>query len=151
MRRVLVLAAFFAAELAAQPVYKSTLPDGRVIYGDRPDPAAVKVEESMPDTSPRGIGGLSPQEAQTLREMEAARLRRESDDAKVQARLQALQKAVVEAEAARAHGKEPLPGEHLGTVGGGARLNDSYWARQRSLDEAVEKARRDLEAARSAR
>jgi len=83
--------------------------------------------------------------------MEAARLRRESDDAKVQARLQALQKAVVEAEAAQAHGKEPLPGEHLGTVGGGARLNDSYWARQRSLDEAVGKARRDLEAARSAR
>jgi hypothetical protein len=150
MRRVLVLAAFFAAELAAQPVYKSTLPDGRVIYGDRPDPAAVKVEESTPDTSARGIGGLTPQEAQALREMEAARLRRESDDAKVQSRLQALQKAVADAEAAQADGKEPLPGEHLGTVGGGARLNDSYWARQRSLDEAVEKARRELDAARAA-
>jgi len=145
MRRALLLAALFAGELAAQPVYKSTLPDGRVIYGDRPDPAAAKVEESTPDTSNRGIGGVTPREAQALEELESARAGREGESAK----LRALQKAVTDAEAAQAAGKEPLPGERLGTSGGASRLNESYWERQRSLDDAVEKARRDLEAARS--
>jgi hypothetical protein len=145
-----MLAAFIAALLAltpvsAQVVYKSTLPDGRVVYGDKPDPAAVKVEESIPDTSRRGLGGSTPREAEALQQMEKARAARESADARVQAAYRALQ----EAEAARDGGKEPLPSERIGTAGGGSRLNESYEARQRQLDAAVEKARRDLEAARS--
>ena len=147
MRRALVLAALFAGGAAAQPVYKSTLPDGRVIYGDQPDPAAVKVEQSTPDTSDRGIGGAAPREAEALKELEKARLGREGEDAKIQV----LQKTLLDAEAAQAAGKEPLPGERIGTAGGTSRLNDSYWERQRSLDEAVEKARRELQDARSAR
>lgn len=147
MRRALVLAALFAGGAAAQPVYKSTLPDGRVIYGDQPDPAAVKVEQSTPDTSDRGIGGTAPREAEALKELEKARLGREGEDAKIQV----LQKTLLDAEAAQAAGKEPLPGERIGTAGGTSRLNDSYWERQRSLDEAVEKARRELQDARSAR
>ena len=145
MRRALLLAALFSGELAAQPVYKSTLPDGRVLYGDQPDPAAVKVEESTPDTSSRGLGGVTPREAQALEDLEKARLGREGEDA----RLHALQNTLHDAEAAQAAGKEPLPGERIGTAGGASRLDDSYWARQRQLDQAVEKARRDLEAARS--
>src|SRR6185503_7848557 len=100
--RRLMLAAFIAALLAltpvsAQVVYKSTLPDGRVVYGDKPDPAAVKVEESIPDTSRRGLGGSTPREAEALQQMEKARAARESADARVQAAYRALQ----EAEAAR--------------------------------------------------
>ena len=145
MKRALLLLAFIAAPAAAQVVYKSTLPNGRVVYGDKPDPAAVKVEESTPDTSLRGIGGSTPREAETLQQMEKARTERESADARVQAAYRKLQ----DAEAARAAGKEPLPGETIGIAGGGTRLNESYDARQRQLDEAVERARRDLEAARS--
>ena len=145
MRRALLLAALFAGELAAQPVYKSTLPDGRVIYGDQPDPAAAKVEESRPDTSSRGIGGITPGEAQALEQMEKTRRERDSSDA----RLQALQKTLLDAEAAQAAGKEPLPGERIGIAGGASRLDDSYWARQRALEDAVLKARRDLDEARA--
>ena len=150
MKRAFLLLGFVGGlaalpPLAAQVVYKSTLPDGRVVYGDKPDPAAVKVEESIPDTSRRGIGGSTPREAEVLQEMEKARVGREGADARVQAAYKALQ----EAEAARAAGKEPLPGERIGTAGGGSRLNEAYDARQRQLDEAVEKARRDLEQARS--
>jgi len=146
-----MLAAFIAALLAltpvsAQVVYKSTLPDGRVVYGDKPDPAAVKVEQSTPDTSLRGIGGSTPRETEVLQQMEKARVGREGADARVQAAYRKLQ----DAEAARAAGKEPLPSERIGTAGGGSRLNESYDARQRQLDEAVERARRDLEQARSA-
>src|SRR5689334_9790700 len=147
MRNALLLAlALMLQPVAAQTVYKSTLPDGRVIYGDKPDPAAAKVEQSVPDTSNRGIGGTTPREAEALRDMGSARAARESSDE----RVRAAQKALQEAEAARAAGKEPLPGERIGTAGGGSRLNEAYDARQRSLDDAVERARRDLEQARSA-
>jgi hypothetical protein len=152
MKHALLLAASIAGlmalpPLAAQVVYKSTLPDGRVVYGDKPDPTAVKVEQSVPDTSSRGLGGSTPREAETLQEMEKARAAREGADEQVQAAYRALQ----DAQAARAAGKEPLPGERIGTAGGGSRLNESYEQRQRELDEAVEKARRDLDQARAAK
>ena len=141
-------AALLAASAAAQTMYKSTLPDGRVVYGDKPDPKAVKVEPITPDTSKGGIGGVTtPGESQALRQMQGAREAREG----AEARIQKAQKALADAEAARAAGVEPLPGERIGTSGGASRLTESYDARQRQLEQAVEKAQRDLDAARSAR
>ena len=52
------------------------------------------------------------------------------------------QQALKAAEQARDAGKEPLPGERTGTAGGGSRLNDAYYERQRKLEQDVEKARR---------
>lgn len=149
MTKILVAVAAFAAAALVQPamaqtLYKSTLPNGRVIYGDRPAPGAVKVEESKPDTSNKGIGGTSPTERNTVRTLEQAREQREGGQDSVRSADQALK----DAEAARLAGKEPLPGERIGTAGGASRLNESYFERQRSLDAAVEKARADLENAR---
>jgi hypothetical protein len=149
MKNPIVSGVLLAAALALQPVtaqvvYKSTLPDGRVVYGDKPDPSAVQVEQSTPDTSRGGIGGPTPREAEALRESESAR----AGAAVAPDRVRAAQKALQDAEAARAAGKEPLPGERIGTAGGGSRLNESYDQRQRQLEEAVERARRDLEQAR---
>jgi hypothetical protein len=143
-----VALALLMTSAAAQTMYKSTLPDGRVVYGDKPDPSAVKVEPITPDTSKGGIGGATtPGESQTLRQMQGARETREG----AEARVQNAQKALEAAEAARTAGVEPLPGERIGTAGGASRLTESYDARQRQLEQAVEKARRDLDAARSAR
>ena len=151
-RNVVTAAGFLAAALLLQPavaqtLYKSTLPDGRIVYGDKPAPDAVKVEETRPDVSKGGIGGVTSREQDALKEMEKARLQREAGGDKVQAAEQALRNA----EAARAAGKEPLPGERIGTAGGASRLNEAYDDRQRKLEEAVEKARRELEQARSGR
>jgi hypothetical protein len=55
--------------------------------------------------------------------------------------------ALKNAEAALAAGKEPLPGERTGTVGGGSRLNEAYFARQKSLEDAVAAARKRVEEA----
>jgi hypothetical protein len=129
---------------AAQTLYKSIMPDGRVIYGDKPAPGAAKVEETKADISKGGIGGSTQREAEALKELEKARLKRDGGEASVQAAEQALRNA----EAARAAGKEPLPGERIGTAGGSSRLGELYYDRLRKLDEAVEKARRDLEQAR---
>src|SRR5258706_15201301 len=62
------------AAAAAQVLYKSILPDGRIVYGDKPAPGAAKVIESRPDTSKAGIGGTSPREAQLLEEFRKARI-----------------------------------------------------------------------------
>jgi len=143
MKRIVVAGGMLAAALALQPagaqvLYKSVLPDGRVVYGDKPDPGATKVEEQKPDISKRGLGGSTPREAEALKAMEESRAKREATEEKGRS----AQDAVRAAEQARAAGKEPLPGERTGTAGGGSRLNDSYYERQRKLDEDVEKARR---------
>jgi hypothetical protein len=150
-RSVVILASFIIAALlqpaVAQTLYKSTLPDGSVVYGDKPAPDAVKVEETRPDVSKGGIGGTTPREAEALKQMETARGKREESESKVEA----AEKALRDAEAARAAGKEPLASERIGTAGGASRITDDYYARQKKLDDAVEKARRELDQLRSGR
>src|SRR6266581_3132221 len=169
------LIATFGLPLAAasQVLYKSILPDGRIVYGDKPAPGAAKVIESRPDTSKAGIGGTSPREAQLLEEFRKARIQREEKEEK----LRAAEKALREAEAAREAGGEVLPGERLGIARrgkgagtgtgtgtgtdtgtgtgtspeAGSRLTDTYWERQKKLEDDAEQARRELEAARSGR
>jgi hypothetical protein len=151
MKRIVVVtggilaAALLLQPAAAQVLYKSTMPDGRIIYGDKPADDAVKVEETRLETKKGGIGGTSPREQEALKDLEKARQQREAGGEKVQAAEQALRNA----EAARAAGKEPLEGERIGTAGGASRLGESYYERQRKLEEAVERARRELDAARS--
>ncbi|MGH8634961.1 MAG: DUF4124 domain-containing protein [Burkholderiales bacterium] len=140
-----ILAALLAQPAVAQTLYKSTLPDGRIVYGDKPAPDAVKVEETRPDVSKGGIGGTTQREQEALKDLEKARLQREGGQETVRAAEQALKNA----EAARAAGTEPLPSERIGTAGGASRLNEAYDERQRKLEEAVDKARRELDQARS--
>jgi len=142
-----LIAALLLLPAAAQVFYKSTMPDGSIVYGDKPAPDAVKVEETRPDISKRGIGGTTPREKEVLRDLEKSRAQREAGQDKVQAAEQALRNA----EAARTGGKEPLENERIGTAGGSSRLNETYYDRQRKLEEAVEKARSELEAARAGR
>jgi hypothetical protein len=141
----LIFVVLLALPAAAQTLYKSTMPDGRVIYGDKPAQDAAKVEETRPDISKGGIGGSTPREAAALNQLEKGRQQREMKDD----RVSNAEKAVRSAEAARDAGKEPLPGERIGTAGGASRLTDAYWQRQKNLEENVEKARRSLEQAPS--
>ena len=138
----LIVLALLVQPVAAQTVYKSTMPDGSVVFGDQPQPDAVKVESSTPDTSDTGVQVLQPGAAEELQQMEAARKQGESSgDGQRQA-----EEALRNAEAALANGKEPLPGERVGTAGGASRLTDSYWARQRKLEQNVVDARKRAKA-----
>lgn len=51
------------------------------------------------------------------------------------------------AQSARELGVEPLPGERIGTAGGGSRLSEEYWQRQKRLEDDVERARKRLDEA----
>jgi hypothetical protein len=141
----LLAAALLLQPAVAQTLYKSTMPDGSVVYGDKPAPDAVKVEETRPDIKKGGIGGITAREKEALKELEKTRLQREAGQDKVRVAEQALR----DAEAARAAGKEPLASERLGTAGGGSRITDAYYERQKKLDADVENARRELDQARS--
>src|SRR5262245_32510399 len=140
MRQVMLcacaaVALMSAAASWAQVIYKSTMPDGRVIYGEKAVPGAKKVEEIVPQTGKTGVGGAAtPAEKQQLQERANQRQQDEARQQQIRDAEQALQNA----EAARAAGKEPLPGERLGTAGGAAnRLSDAYWERQKALEDAV--------------
>ena len=150
-RLVLALAALIglalSPPLAAQSLYKSTMPDGRVRYGDAPVPGAAKVEEIQADTPKGEPGDTAARERQALKDLEKERLQREGAQEKVRAAEQRLR----DAQAARDNGKEPLPSERIGTAGGASRLNDAYFQRQRMLEEAVGKAQREVDEARAGR
>jgi hypothetical protein len=129
----------------AQTMYKSTMPDGQVIYGDKPVPGAAKVESPKAPAS-KGITPSTKREAATLQQLEADRARQNAAEGQVRAAQQALN----EAEANLAAGKEPLEGERIGTAKSGAsRLTDAYWERQKALESAVEQARQQLESVKA--
>lgn len=130
----------------AQVNYKSTMPDGRIIYGDKPVPGAAKVDELKPAAT-QGITPPSAKEQGVLSDLERARENREGKDN----RVRAAQEAVTRAEAALAAGKEPLASERIGTAGGGQRLTEEYFERQKRLEAEVARARAELVNARSDR
>jgi hypothetical protein len=133
----------WATWASAQVIYKSTMPDGRVIYGTEPVHGAKRVETMKPaDTT--GVKPVGPKDEKALQQLEVQREQRATRDNEIQQAEQALR----DAEAAQASGKEPLPGERLGTAGGASRLTDEYWERQKALSDAVADARKRLEAVR---
>ena len=136
----------WAASSWAQIIYKSTMPDGRVIYGAEPAPGAKRVETIKPKTETTGVRPVGPKDEKRLQQRETQR----EQQATRQNEGQQAEQALRDAEAAQAAGKEPLPGERQGTAGGASRLTDEYWERQKALADAVAEARKRLDEMRGA-
>ena len=141
---VLLLAASGAF---AQAMYKSTMPDGKVIYGEKPAPGAQRVETIASPPPKTGITVVTP--AEKTQVDERIRQRSAAENAK-QRELDDARRQLQQAETALEAGKEPLPGERIGTAGGASRLTDAYFERQKKLEQAVESARARLEKAQQA-
>ena len=149
LERILPLSCLLVAALcpqlaAAQLNYKSTMPDGKVIYGDKPVPGAVKVDQLKAPTT-KGITGPSAKESAVLSDLEKSRAARDARESKVRA----AEDAVSKAEAALAAGKEPRAGERIGTASGGSRLTEGYLERIKQLEQDVAKTRANLASARA--
>ncbi len=129
----------------AQVIYKSTMPDGRVIYGTEPAHGAKRVETMKPAET-TGVRPVGPKDARVLQQRETQREQQTTRQNQTQQAEQALR----DAQAAQAAGKEPLPGERQGTAGGASRLTDEYWERQKALEAAVAEARKRLDEMRGA-
>ena len=141
---VLLAAVSFAASGAfAQALYKSTMPDGRVIYGEKPVDGAKRVDTVKPPPPKSGITTVT---AEEKRRVEEQAKKRAAVDRTQNVRDDARQR-LQQAEAARDAGKEPQPGERIGTAGGASRLTDAYHARQAGLEKAVQDARKQADQA----
>ena len=131
-----------AAGISAQVVYKSTMPDGRVIYAEKPDPSAKRVDRIEPPPAKTGTTIITPEEV--ARAENLARERAAATAAK-QGDLDDARKQLQKAQAARDAGKEPLPGERIGTAGGANRLTEAYHTRQKALEDALTAARKRVD------
>jgi hypothetical protein len=138
----MLILALCTASAGAQTIYKSIMPDGKIVYGEKPATGAKKVETIEAPPAKTGVTAATPQE-----QARAAELRQQRQTARAEPASQAedARIALKNAEAAREAGREPLPDERQGLAGGGSRLTESYFGRQKSLDEAVEAARRRVE------
>ena len=166
-----VAAPFAAAEdvVASAPstggatvIYRQVLPNGRVVYSDKPIKGAkldhtLTVEQPIkgnlwttdsgaraeipPQTKPTPIKSVnvvpSPGQKKTVADADSEVIRAEMllEDAKKR----------------KEAGVEPLPGERSGTASGGSRLNDAYVARQKALARDVEQAEAALKQAMAER
>ena len=128
----------------AQTVFKSTMPDGKVVYGEKAVPGATKVETIEPPPPKTGVTSLTPEEKARAEQLSRDRANAAKTAAAGQDKVGEARKQLQQAEAAREAGKEPLPNERQGIAGGGSRLNDAYFARQKALEEAVANARKRL-------
>lgn len=133
----------------ATTVYRQVMPDGRIIYSDKPVKGA-KIDETItadpatnswtPDTgkppaippkverTPVNKLPVAPQAGKTVT----------FDDAN--ASVIKAEMLLEDAKKRQETGVEPLPGERTGTVSGHSRLNEAYQARQRFLADEVDEA-----------
>ena len=136
----------------AQQIKKYITPDGKTIYSDVPVPGAREAGSVAP---PPPVDPEELEEAEAAAREEARRAnesaaQRQQESAGV-ASIEAAEQQLEEARNTLAAGKEPLPGERRGTAGGGSRLTDAYFKRQRANEQAVRDAEKALEEARSRR
>ncbi len=136
---LIVLSCWTWAAYAQPFYYESMMPDGRRVIGDKPAPGAKSVKQI-----PLRAGNISAPlstPAQAPAPGSAADQAAGGADAEVRSAQQELDAAKASLEA----GKEPLPGERIGTAGGASRLNDAYFQRQKALEETVASAQKRLD------
>lgn len=139
---ILIAFALAAATAQAQGVFRSTMPDGRIIYGDKPAPGAKESKEVT----------LQPNIAEPPKVTVPAPSPQQKDFDKADADVKKAQDDLDRARAARAAGDEPQEGERTGIArAGGSRLNDEYAKRIKSLDDAITAAQARLDEALSRR
>ena len=136
----------------AQVPKKYITPDGKTIYSDVPVPGAREVGEIAPPPKldPEG-GGEAEQAARTDAERAREAEKRLQEGSSQQDRIQAAEAQLERARNTLANSREPLPGERIGVAGGGSRLTDAYYERQKANERAVEQAQEELDAARAGR
>ena len=145
---LLTALALLASLAHAQTVFRSEMPDGRVVYGDKPAPGAKDVKQitlpppnisatpqpAAPASKPAPNSASAPAPGATKSPVETA-------DAQVTRAEEELKAA----KAALAAGRNEQEGDRVGMVGGRARLSESYFERIKSLEADVAAAQKKLD------
>lgn len=150
LARLIVASLLLGALPALAQVYKNVMPDGRIIYSDKPMKGAGKshaVEMPPPPTDAdkaRAIQRVQEDARQRQELQERLDVRRKKLD-EAESKVAKARQTLAAAELALEQGRTPMPGEMLGTVGPNARPSEGYLARVANLERAVENARKALE------
>lgn len=153
----IVAALLCSGAIAQDRIYKVRLPDGRILFTDRPPPGAqVLSEREMPPPSPAAPApaaaeDASPTPARARADDAEARLRERA--AEVDRAFAAVQTAERELEAARQaleQGRAPQGGEMIATARGRVQQGPTYRERIAGLEKAVTDAEQKLAKAREA-
>ena len=147
LRSVLAVALLgwaLVASSAERTLYKSVLTNGRVVYGDAPDPQARRSEKIIVEIHPpdpaqteAGLRALAMTRQQLLRDAEARAARLRQLDRRIVTTYAELQAA----EAERERGIAVQEGDRQGR-----RFSAAYLQRQRTLEASALQLRRSLDA-----
>jgi hypothetical protein len=145
--RALLLTAMFslAAGVHAQGMYRSVMPDGKIVYSDKPAPGAK--ESKKVNLAPLNIS--TPQQGTSSAPTDPAGAAPADKSAELVAARQKLDAAQKALEA----GREQREGDRIGVAkGGGAtsRLSESYLERVKQLEDAVQAAQKEVSTAEQA-
>jgi hypothetical protein len=136
---LLLLLVLAAPALPAQGVFRSVMPDGKIVYGSKPEPGAK--ESQQVNLPPPNISAPAPRGAAPSAAKEQTLNTADDEVRQAQNQLDAAKSALE-------GGREPLEGERTGTAKSGAsRLNEDYDKRIKSLENAVAAAQKRLDAA----
>ena len=153
IRGVLLLLAFATLATTAhaqQAVFRSVMPDGRIVFGSKPEPGAK--ESKQVNLAPLNIAKpvQAPPPAQSKAPTGNAEAPAPAKDGGPPDVTAARQKLEV-AQKALEDGREPREGERTGTARPGmSRLNDDYYKRVKVLEDAVATAQAEYDAAQRA-
>ncbi len=144
-RYMLLLALTLALPAAhAQEMYRSVMPDGKIVYGDKPAPGAR--ESKKLNLAPLNVASPppAPDPAQPVNPVDGTKGNNTSAEiAAAKQRLEAAQKALSD-------GREQREGDRVGLAKGGggtSRLSESYLDRVKALEDAVTAAQQQFDAA----
>jgi len=141
--------------VGATTVYRQVMPDGRIVYSDKLIKGGkldrtITIDQPIKGNSWSTASGTPPAmppkaeatQVNRVSAIPAPGKKKALDDATSEViRAEML---LEDAKKRQAAGSEPQPGERTGNVGGGARLNETYEARQKSLAQDVATAETTL-------
>ncbi len=156
VRLAIGVAAVLAATPAAGEIYRSVLPDGRVVFSDSPpaDAAQTETVNLPPPPTPderaeaAAVESAIEQAGQTVRDPD-----RSAGISAADAEVRAAERDLTAARKRLEEGKIEREGDRIGIVGrrgGSARQSDAYLERVRGLEAEVAQAEMRLTAAREA-
>lgn len=143
---ILLALALASPAADAQGMYRSVMPDGKIIYSDKPPPGAK--ESTKLNLAPLNVATPppAPDTPQRPTPADGVAVDKTAAVAAARQRLEAAQKAL-------ADGREQREGDRIGVAKGGAassRLSESYLDRVKALEDSVAAAQQQLDAAQRA-
>ena len=152
-----LLSALLCAGAAAQEkIYKVRLPDGRILFTDRPPAGAKILSEQEVAPPPPAAAAPRPGQGDAVTPLQRqatdaeSRLReRAAEVDKAFAAVQAAERELEQTRQALEQGQAPLPGEMIGTARGRVQFGPAYKERIAGLEKAVATAEQKLAQARN--